>query len=147
MLPTLFGRIQTRIILLATVGSVIVLLLTPILPGAGKATLGQRYQTDFVVLAAVAIIGVVWEVVYHLLMQFRWEKDWPTGFGLLTLINEGLLLFGLIEAGAVPGLAGKPSAAAFWILFVVVWVGVWLFANGPMRVPFIRWRFHGGRLV
>jgi len=31
--------------------------------------------------------------------------------------------------------------------FVAVWPTVRLVANGPMRVPFIRWRFHGGRLV
>jgi hypothetical protein len=24
---------------------------------------------------------------------------------------------------------------------------VWLVANGPMRVPFIRWRFRGERLM
>jgi hypothetical protein len=29
---------------------------------------------------------------------------------------------------------------------VVHFVAVWLVANGP-RVPFIRWRFNGGRLV
>jgi len=37
--------------------------------------------------------------------------------------------------------------SAFVIDFAVVWLAVWLVANGPMRVPFIRWRFHGGRLV
>ena len=35
----------------------------------------------------------------------------------------------------------------FWPLFVVVWIAVWLFVNGPMRVFNIRWRFFGGRLV
>jgi hypothetical protein len=24
---------------------------------------------------------------------------------------------------------------------------VWLAANGPMRVPFVHWRFRGGRLI
>jgi hypothetical protein len=40
----------------------------------------------FLVLLAVAVLGVVWELIYHFLMQFRWEKDWPTLFGLLTLV-------------------------------------------------------------
>ena len=29
----------------------------------------------------------------------------------------------------------------------LIWFVVWLVANGPMRVPFLRWRFRGGRLV
>jgi hypothetical protein len=147
MVPTLFGRIQTRLFLLATVGAVITALIVPVLPGAGAAPLGQRYQTGFVVLAAVAILGVGWELIYHFLMQFRWEKDWPSLFGLVTLVPEGLLLWGLLMAGVVPGIVSVPSAAAFWTLFPAVWIGVWLVANGPMRVPFIRWRFRGGRLA
>ncbi|MBA9007074.1 hypothetical protein [Thermomonospora cellulosilytica] len=147
MVPTLFGRIQTRLFLLATVGLVVTALIVPVLPGTGGAGLADLYQTGLVVLASVAVLGVVWEFVYHFLMQFRWEKDWPTMFGLLTLINEGLLLWALLELDAVPGIAVSPPAAAFWTHFLVVWLVVWLVANGPMRVPFIRWRFRGGRLV
>jgi hypothetical protein len=33
------------------------------------------------------------------------------------------------------------------IQFILVRLRVWLVADGPMRVPFIRWRFQGGRLV
>jgi hypothetical protein len=36
---------------------------------------------------------------------------------------------------------------AFIILFVIVWIALWITANGPLRVPFIRWRFRGGRFV
>lgn len=49
----------------------------------------------------------------------------------------------LLQAGAIPGIAGAVSAPAFCVQFLAVW----LVANGPMRVPFIRWRFNGGRLV
>jgi hypothetical protein len=80
------------------------------------------------------------------LQQFRWEKDWPTMFGLLTGVNEGLLVWALLAAGAVPG-DPKVGGGAFVVDFAVVWVGTWLFVNGPMRVPFLRWRFQGGRLV
>jgi len=141
MVPTLFGRIQTRIFLLATVGAVITALITPVLPG------GPTYKTTFVVLAAVAVLGIGWELLYHFLMQFRWEKDWPSLFGLLTLVPEGLLLYGLLRAGLVPGVDGAVPASTFWIDFTVIWVVVWLVANGPMRVPFVRWRFRGGRLA
>ena len=146
MLPTLGGRIQTRLVLLAVVGGLVTLIITPILP-LGSAPLGTRYQDTFVILAAVAVLGVGWEFVYQLLMQWRWEKDWPTLFGLVTLVPEGALVWLLLKAGAIPGIKGTVPAGAFVIDFLVVWLAVWLVANGPMRVPFIRWRFHGGRLV
>jgi hypothetical protein len=147
VLPTLSGRIQTRLFLLATVGLVVTALIVPVLPGAGAAALSDRYRTGLVVLVSVAVLGVCWELLYHFLMQFRWEKDWPTLFGLITLVPEGLLLWGLLELDAVPGITAAPAASAFWIHFTAVWLAVWLVANGPMRVPFIRWRFRGGRLV
>ena len=145
MVPTLTGRIQTRIFLLAVVGGVITLIIVPILPGS--APLGDKYQDGFLVLLSVAVVGVLWELLYHLLMQWRWEKDWPTLFGLVEGVPEGVLIWILLSAGAIPGIAGSVGGAAFLIQFVLVWLGVWLVANGPMRVPFIRWRFHGGRIV
>jgi hypothetical protein len=145
VVPTLLGRIQTRLFLLAVVGAAVTAALTPVLPVDGP--LAQRYQATFVVLAAVAVLGVGWELIYHFLMQWRWEKDWPTLFGLLTLVPEGVLVGLLATRDLLPGLPGPVPTAAFVIHFVVVWVIVWLVANGPMRVPFIHWRFRGGRLV
>ena len=145
MVPTLTGRIQTRIFLLAVVGGLITLIIVPILPGS--APLGDKYQDGFLVLLSVAVVGVLWELLYHLLMQWRWEKDWPTLFGLVEGVPEGALIWILLSAGAIPGIAGSVGGAAFLIQFILVWLGVWLVANGPMRVPFIRWRFRGGRIV
>jgi hypothetical protein len=145
VLPTLGGRIQTRLILLAVVGGLVTLIVSPLLPVS--APLGTVYRDTFLILAAVAVLGIGWECLYHFLMQWRWEKDWPTLFGLATMVNEGLLIWVLLQAGAIPGIQGKVPAPAFVIDFVCVWLAVWLVANGPMRVPFIRWRFQGGRLV
>ncbi|HEX8303913.1 MAG TPA: hypothetical protein VF612_03475 [Jatrophihabitans sp.] len=145
MVPTLYGRIQTRVFLLALIGSIVTLAITPFLPVDGP--LGDRYQATFVVLASVAVLGIGWELIYHLLMQLRWEKDWPTLFGLLTLVPEGVLVGALAVAGTLPYLPGSVPAWAFALHFTTVWVAVWVFANGPMRAPFIRWRFRGGRLV
>ncbi|HEY0641665.1 MAG TPA: hypothetical protein VGD67_28900 [Pseudonocardiaceae bacterium] len=144
MVPTLFGRIQTRLFLLAVVGGAITALITPILPLDGP--MGQRYQATFVVLASVAVLGVAWELLYHLLMQWRWEKDWPTLFGLVTLVPEGILVWVLADRQILPGLPGPVPGDAFLVHFVLVWLAVWMVANGPMRVPFIRWRFRGGRV-
>ena len=145
MVPTLWGRIQTRIILLATVGAVVTALITPALPV--DEPLADTYRTTFLVLAAVTVIGIAWEFIYHILMQFRWEKDWPSLFGLLTAVPEGLLLWALLDAGAVPTVDSAPPLGAYAVHFGAVWLVVWLVANGPMRVPFLRWRFHGGRLI
>ena len=145
MLPTLIGRLQTRVFVTLVVGGLWTLLITPLLPVPG--TLGDAYATTFVVLLALTVLGVGWELVYHLLQQFRWEKDWPTFFGLVTAVNEGVLLWLLLQDGAVPGIDGPVPPTAFLIQFVTTWLVVWLTVNGPMRVPFVHWRFRGGRIV
>ncbi len=141
MVPTLNGRIQTRIAVLAVVGGIWTLLITPLLPDG--APLSASYRATFFVLLLVIVLGVGWELIYHGLQQFRWEKDWPTLFGLLTAINEGLLIWILLAAGLGPEVSG----GSFLIHFLSVWIVVWLVVNGPMRVPFIHWRFVGGRLL
>jgi hypothetical protein len=145
MLPTLNGRLQTRVFVTLVVGGLWTLLITPLLPVPG--TLPDAYATTFVVLLAVTVLGVGWELLYHLLQQFRWEKDWPTLFGLVTAVNEGVLLWLLLAAGAVPGIDGPVPFPAFLLQFVTTWLVVWLTVNGPMRVPFVHWRFRGGRIV
>lgn len=141
MLPTLNGRIQTRIFMLATWGALITLLLTPILPG------DPDYQTTYVILATVAVLGVIWELIYHGIQQFRWEKDWPTLFGFITCVNEGALIWLLLKLEVIPGIDGVPMFSTFLIDFLVIWMVIWLWVNGPMRVPLIRWRFFGGRII
>lgn len=139
MLPTLNGRIQTRVLVLLVVGGLWTLIITPLL--------GQSHATTFLVLLAVIVLGVGWELIYHLIQQFRWEKDWPTLFGLLTAVNEGALLWLLISLQAVPGLPREVPLGVFLVQFLTTWIIVWLVVNGPMRVPFVHWRFRGGRLI
>jgi hypothetical protein len=146
VIPTLLGRIQTRIFVLALIGSLTTLLISLVLPSA-PATLGDTYKVTFSVLIAVTVLGIAWEFVYHALMQVRWEKDWPTLFGLLTAINEGALVWILIKADLIPGVPKGLPFSTFIVDFAVVWIVTFLFVNGPMRVPFIRWRHNGGRLV
>jgi hypothetical protein len=145
MLPTLNGRIQTRVFVSLVVGAIWTLLITPLLPLPG--TLADAYATTFVVLLTVTVLGVGWELVYHFLQQFRWEKDWPTFFGLVNGVNEGLLVGLLLAFGAVPGIDGPVPLSAFLLQFVSTWLVLWLVVNGPLRVPFIHWRFRGGRLI
>jgi hypothetical protein len=144
MLLTLPGRLQTRIFILLTVGALLTLVVTPLLPMEGDLT--EKYRATFLILVATTVLGLGWECVYHGLQQFRWEKDWPIMFGLLNGINEGLLIWLLLSWDAIPGVP-PVGLGAFLIDFAVVWIGTWLWVNGPMRVPFIRWRFRGGRLL
>ena len=139
MTPTLRGRIQTRIAVVLAVGIAWTIVVTPFLP-AGDAALGRVYGTTFRAVFLVAVLGVViWEPLYHLLQQFRWEKDWPTGLGLVTIIPEGILVFLVLRADRP-----VPGGAFFWH-FVTTWLLIWFVLNGPLRVLLPRWRFRGGR--
>ena len=146
MVPILIGRIQTRIFLLAVVGSAVTALrrcrCCPV-----QAPFSDRTALRSSSWRRSPCSAIGWELLYHLLMQFRWEKDWPSLFGLLTGVPEAVLLWLLVRAGAVPLLGAAPPGWAFAAHFAAVWFAVWLVANGPMRVPFLRWRFRGGRLV
>lgn len=137
MTPTLFGRIQSRIFIVLTFGLLWTVVVLPVLPRPAGASIGDIAGDVFSALVAVVLLGLVWECIYHLLQQIRWEKDWPSFFGLITGIPEGLLLFLVLDM----------PAATFWTHFITTWIVVWLAAHGPMRVLFPRWRFKGGRLV
>jgi hypothetical protein len=146
VLPTLNGRIQTRLFMLATWGVFWTLVLTPLLLEAS----GPAYRVTFVLLATVAVLGVLWELVYHGLMQWRWEKDWPTFFGFITCINEGALIILLLKLNLVPGLGFDSEyvpVGDFLVLFLVIWMTIFVWTNGPMRIFNIHWRFFGGRIV
>ncbi len=141
MTPTLLGRLQTRIVLLLTVGLGWTMLVTPFLP-AGDASLDEVYRTTLTALGLVMILGVaLWEPLYHGLQQLRWEKDWPTGIGLVTAASEGALTYAVLRAlRTVPG-------TAFWLHFLSTWLLVWITLHGPLRIVTLRWRYRGGRFI
>jgi uncharacterized membrane-anchored protein len=147
MLPTLNGRIQTRVIALGVIGFVVAVFVTPLLP-TGELSLAQAYRVTLGVLIAVILVGMLWELLYHFLQQFRWEKDWPTLFGLLTGVNEGIVMWLFVRhTTLVLPEHLRPSLTAFLIHFAATWLAFWLIVNGPIRVMFHRWRFSGGRFI
>jgi uncharacterized membrane-anchored protein len=147
MLPTLNGRIQTRVLGLGIIGFFVALVITPVLP-TGDLSLAQSYRVTLTVLLAVVSVGVPWELLYHGLQQFRWEKDWPTLFGLLTAVSEGIVVWLLVRYTTIVVPEDlRPSLTAYLIQFIITWLTFWLVVNGPMRVPFHRWRFAGGRFI
>ncbi|MGW6032875.1 hypothetical protein [Gordonia terrae] len=149
MLPTLWGRIQTRVLVLGILGGLWTVVLVPFLwlISSGDPTILDVYRVAFTVLVTVIVLGVFWEFLYHFLQQFRWEKDWPTLFGLLTAINEGILVWVVIDnTGLIPE-SLRPSPFVFSVQFVTTWLLVWVAVNGPLRAVFPHWRFQGGRFL
>lgn len=141
MTPTFFGRVQSRLFAILTAGLLWTLALTPMLP-RGFATIGEAYATTLAALAVVAVVGVlVWDGLYHLLQQFRWEKDWPAMFTLLLGVPEGVVAYLVLDA--LLGVEPLP----FLVHFATTWLVVFLCLHGPMRVVSVRWRFRGGRLL
>lgn len=147
MIPTLLGRIETRIFALGLIGSIAQLIFSRVLPKTADVSLGTLYKITFAILITTIVLGVVWEFIYHALMQFRWEKDWPTLFGFITVANEGAVVWLVIKANWVPGVPKELAFSTFVVDFLIVWMLTFLFVNGPMRVPFVRWRHNGGRLM
>ncbi len=148
MIPTLRGRLQTRIFAVIVLGGLWTLLITPFLPSMpAEFELSEAYKMTFSILGAVLVLGIIWELIYHALQQWRWEKDWPTQFGLLTGINEGVALWLVLRFGLVPNADPAPPAETWITHFATTWVVIFGFLNGPMKVVFLRWRFRGGRLV
>jgi hypothetical protein len=140
MTPTLLGRIQTRVFVTVAVGGPWTVLLGVVLPGL-------RVRDGLLVLITMGIVGIAWELGYHWLMGFRWEKDWPSLLGLLTGINEAIVLGLILRIGLVPGLSAGPSMVTYLVHFITVWLLIWAWLQGPMKVFDPRWRFRGGRLL
>lgn len=146
MTPTLSGRLQTRTFLLVFVGFPWLFLIGLVVPRPAGESQVDVYQVLIDALLLIIVIGFAWELLYHALQQLRWEKDWPTLYGLLLGIPEGVLVYFLLTNDIPFDYADVP-VSTYVIHFASTWVLVWLAANGPMRAPFIRWRFRGGRLV
>jgi hypothetical protein len=154
MTPTLIGRIQTRIALMLLVALPWTILVTPVLPRPSnvfgeRAPLGDTYTVTLTAWLVILVLGcIVWEPLYHLGQQFRWEKDWPILFGLGTVVNEGILAWLIVRSsGPMDSIAPPADGVTFTVHLVTTWLLVWLMANGPIRIVLLRWRFRGGRVV
>jgi hypothetical protein len=151
MLPTLNGRIQTRVLVTLLIGGLWALLLAPLLPGVPHLGYGEKVKAQWALLVIIAVLGIAWELIYHGLMQFRWEKDWPTLFGLITLVPEGIVAYLVAHEGVVSSgwfaLVEDIPTSTFLTAFLTTWIVIWLWVNGPMRIFTVHWRFRGGRLL
>lgn len=138
MTPTLAGRWQTRLALFATLGLLITLIFV----------IATGSVVFLAALFYLAVFGLVWDVLYILLQQLRWDRDWPPVFAWLAALWEAVFLFALSAVISLPGIGpGGLPLLPFVIHYLSVWTAIFLWTQGPMRALFPFWRFHGGRIV
>jgi hypothetical protein len=145
MILSLRGRLETRLFLTLAVGLPVSILTTALRRTPGGTMLGAQ-RSNLVLIAAMGLLGLAWEVLYHGLQQLRHDRDWPSLFAFAVLGVEIWPLW-VISARLPHGLGGQPTLTRLLGTTAPVWLVMWAFAQGPMRVLFIRWRLHGGRLL
>ena len=143
MTPTLMGRWETRLLLLGTIGLAVTLMFGQIF---------ADLMTPLAVLGYVLAIGLVWDILYGIVQNFRWDRDWPPLFQLAAGIIEGAFLWGVIvlanaQFEGLPGVDGHLTFAMFFVHYASVWITTFLATQGLLRIIFPRWRFYGGKWI
>jgi hypothetical protein len=140
--PTLLGRWQTRLLLLATVG---LLISIPFAIGLVSSNPSSVY---FWILGYVAILGIGWDLIYTYLQKSRWDRDWPAAYQLFAGIWEmvfilcGVKIFGFLP---IPIPKEELPIGGFILHYSAVWLAVFISSQSLMRIIFPRWRFRGGQ--
>jgi len=135
MTPTLPGRWQIRIFLLATVGLAISLIVILIV----------RNAVPLFALLYVLLFGLVWDVIYQFITSFRWDRDWPTCYQVAAGAIEGTLVWALILTKKLPGIPEPPPFIVFLIQYGAIWLSIFVLTQGPLRVIWLKWRYQGGQ--
>lgn len=142
MTPTLIGRWQSRIFLLATIGVLVSL------PFALIDGIKNFHAVYFWVLLYVGIFGVAWDILYTYLQKFLWDHDWPGAIQLITAIFEAIFLALMIHYVGLPHI---PRNNFNWVNYAIHYSVVWIFVYAAswivMRLLFPRARYRGGAWI
>ncbi|PAX45711.1 hypothetical protein [Brunnivagina elsteri] len=138
MTPTLFGRWQTRLLLLATVGLLVTLPFVLAAPDSEKGIY-------FVVIGYVAIFGIIWDVFYDRIQKYRWDRDWPAVYQLFAGIWEMLFVLCGVKLIGLPAIPKELPLDKFLLHYSAVWLAVFIASQSLMRILFVRSRFRGGQ--
>lgn len=147
MTPTLFGRWQTRLVLLWTLGLIATVVYMWAFDMLQLGPASPRFWVLPILLGYAALLGLLCDVLYDYVTQFRWDRDWPLAFHFVAGIVEGALLFALFRLGLLPG--AQHAAGDWWrflLFYGTIWLLTFLWVAGPMRVVQPRWRFNGGEV-
>lgn len=146
MTPTLFGRWQTRILLLGTVG--IIVSLPFILGIIGPQVNNEARLVYLWILGYIAVFGLLWDFIYQQIQKSRWDSDWPGALQLIAGIWEFIFVVcGTKLFGFLPIPLPKDDLPLEWLFihYWTVWIAVYIASQSIMRIIFIRWRFKGGQ--
>lgn len=149
MIPTLLGRIQTRLFLYVFLG----LPITALFAYAHNGWVWDWGQARmfFLVLTTLLGVGLVLDPVYIALQSLRWDRDWPFAFQFFFSIIEFGIVLGLMANNLLPWLSianMKGVSIDYQIIimhFLSVFIPSFLALLGPLSVFFIRWRFKAGQ--
>ncbi|GAB5446738.1 hypothetical protein [Gymnodinialimonas sp.] len=146
MIPTLAGRLQTRLFLFIVIGLPVTLAFG--LWQTGGQWDWSRIQLYVWFLCTVTGLGLLLDPIYIFAQSLRWERDWPFVFQAFFSWVEFALALALARTGLLPFLpeAAFASLGPLVLHFTLVFVPSFLALLGPMQVLFIRWRFKGGQL-
>lgn len=139
MTPTLYGRWQTRIFLLVTVGVIVTLPFALGYLGLGASGI------YFWVLFYVGLFGLAWDIFYNWLQKFFWDHDWPGILQFFASIAEGGLLALLIQTNLLPHVSESQFNQQWFVIhYSLVSLIAYITSWAVMRLLFPRWRFRGG---
>ncbi len=160
MTPSLFGRWQTRIFLLATYGLLVTFFFgwwfsnyefSLALPSDSVLDILRQFQNPLSVLGYVLVFGLFWDMLYNFMQRFRWDSDWPPTHQFGSAVVEAaflwLLLFVLEDYIFLPGVGLDLTLYQFLSHYWAVWIVIFLLSQSAMRIWFPRWRFNGGEIV
>ncbi|AFY69758.1 hypothetical protein Pse7367_1467 [Thalassoporum mexicanum PCC 7367] len=140
MTPTLYGRWQTRLLLMLVVGGLITL---PFAAG----WIGPGGSQFFWILGYLIFFGFFfWDPLYNYVQSFRWDRDWPAALQFLAGLWEAFFIVLLIKIFQLP-LLGDQELPLSWFIchYSLVWLGIFIVSQSLMRLIFPRWRFRGGQ--
>ncbi|ABD54526.1 hypothetical protein [Jannaschia sp. CCS1] len=145
MIPTLAGRLQTRIFLFLFIG-------LPITFAFGLYMNGWQWDWPAIqifvwFLCVVTGAGLLLDPIYIFLQSLRWDRDWPFLFQAFFSWVEFAIVLAVARAGLLPFLPAEAfqTLATPILHFTLVFIPSFLALLGPMQVLFIRWRFKGGQ--
>jgi hypothetical protein len=134
MTPTLFGRWQTRTLLLLTFGLFFTL---PFVLFYGL--------TPLLILGMVLFFGYFWDILYQVLQSWRWDRDWPPAYQFLAGLWEAIFVFGVTLVLRRFLAVFDVPLLVFIIHYGLVWWATFLASQSLMRIVFPNWRYRGGQ--
>jgi hypothetical protein len=160
MLMTLLGRWQTRILLFLCVGlpisAIFAVWLATLVPANAHFVRPWNRALGLVIydirplqiLCVLLIVGVVLDVIYIGLQQFRWDRDWPFAFQFIVSILEFLMVLALVRLDTLPFMPahwiGPGDYPYLFLHFGLVFIVSFVVLLGFVQIFMIRWRYKGG---